>query len=260
MWAARALVAIGCFAVIEAAATPGAAREMKLTVYGDGRSCPGDCDAHVVLHRHDNGTRHAFAPSSDRSAPARCEAGQPCRICFGEPDDTCMTVLYRGAGPARGRFDFTSAFYDANCGRPGVPAAVSRQCASMDRAARDRGYRGSRINCFAEPGHARCEQTMRDAAARQTADAAERERCLGMGEAAYNGRQSDPLKHRSLGCNYTSRSLGGPNSKGDRWRLLLPGACRAGTHVGRDGLDCCSADVRFAASIHPECSDFFPKP
>jgi hypothetical protein len=141
---------LGCLAAAHVVlARPASAREMKPTIYGDGRSCPGNCDAHVVLHPSDNGTRYAFAPSSSRSAPAKCQAGQPCRICFGEPDNTCMTVLYRGAGPERGRFDFTSAFYDANCGRPGIPTALARQYSSMDGAAQSLGYRGSWINCFA---------------------------------------------------------------------------------------------------------------
>jgi hypothetical protein len=50
--------------------------------------------------------------------------------------------------------------------------------------------------------------------------------------------------------------LGGSATK--HWHLLLPAACREGTYVDRFGLDCCSADIRFAASNHPECAAFFP--
>jgi hypothetical protein len=240
-------------------ATPAFALDMKLTIYDDGKSCPGDCDAHVVINSNDNGTRFAFLPGSSRGTPQKCKAGEACTICFGEPVNTCMDALYRGGGPPAGKFDFTPAFYDENCGRDDIPKALKDQCAALDAAVVNGGY-NSRINCFDNPGHAKCTAAMAAAAAAQQADEPKRELCLSLGESSYNSQQSNAKDRRSNGCNYSQQRLGGPNSNGVRWRMLLPGACRAGTFVGRDGLDCCSSNLRFAASIHPECTGFFPKP
>ena len=237
----------------------GAARDMKLTVYADGHSCPGGCDAHVVINAADNGTRQAFAPGSSRQSPQRCQTGATCTICFGEGNDTCMQALYRGAGPPAGTFDFTPAFYDANCGFSGIPGALARQCADLDASVRSRGY-DSRINCFVQPADPRCSAALADAQARRTADEPKRQRCLAIGQAAFNAEQNDTRERRSNACSYSAERLGGPNSKGVKWRVLLPAACPEGSFVGRDGLDCCSSSTRFAAGIHPECSVFFPRP
>jgi hypothetical protein len=43
--------------------------QMRLTMYDDGRLCPGDCDAHVVLHENNNGTVNASL------LPAACRDG-----------------------------------------------------------------------------------------------------------------------------------------------------------------------------------------
>jgi hypothetical protein len=69
--------------------------------------------------------------------------------------------------------------------------------------------------------------------------------------------RTDPRERRANACNYSDLRLGGSGDR--RWRLLLPAACRPDTFVGRDGLDCCSENVRFAASVHPECTTFFPR-
>lgn len=233
------------------------ARDMQLTIYDDGRSCPGGCDAHVVINRADNGSRYAFSPDSTRQAPRVCRNGEACTICFGESDSSCMTATYRGGGPPPGKFDFTPAFYDGHCARSDVPNALRTQCDALDRAVQRRGY-GSRINCFADTGHPACTELLRKAAEAQSADAVKRDECLQLGEANFNARQSDGRQRRSNGCDYSQQRLGGPNSNGVRWRILLPGACRPNTGVGRDGLDCCSANMRFAASVHPECSAYFP--
>ena len=96
-------------------ATPAFAEDFQSTIYSDGASCPGNCDAHVVFHRSHNGTKFASLPSSPRSSPVACKVGEPCRICFDDRDSSCMDVLYRGNGPDKERFDFTPAFYEAAC-------------------------------------------------------------------------------------------------------------------------------------------------
>lgn len=238
--------------------TTAAARDFQLTIYDDGISCPGNCDAHVVLHPTDNGTRYAFRPNSSRSAPQKCVASQECKICFGEADASCMVALYRGGGPPAGTFDFTPAFYREQCSRSDIPQALKSQCSALQQSAQELEY-SKRVNCFRDASDPLCTTQMANAAAAQAADAPKRAQCIAMGQAAFNAAQSDPGARRALDCNYSEQSLGGPNARGTRWRLLLPGACRAGTYVGRDGLDCCSDDVWFAAANHRECSVFFPR-
>lgn len=75
--------------------------------------------------------------------------------------------------------------------------------------------------------------------------------------AACNRSQAQGRLRRANGCLYSDQRLGGPHSRGERWRMLLPAACRPGTFVGLNGTDCCSADVRLAASLHPECTLYF---
>ena len=229
---------------------------MRLTIYDDGLSCPGGCDAHFVANPADNGTRFVSDPSSPRTSPRACVSGRPCRVCFADAAASCMTALYRGGGPTRGTIDATPAFYAANCGRPGIPAALTAQCASLDRAVARSGY-DRKVNCLAGAADPRCAPVLATAAAAAAADAPRLASCQRLGEARYNAGQSNPRLRRSNACLYSQMSLGGPNSRGTRWRILLPAACRPGSYVGRDGLDCCSADLRFAASIHPECSGFF---
>ncbi|PWT80589.1 MAG: hypothetical protein C5B44_05155 [Acidobacteria bacterium] len=232
------------------------ARDMVLTIYDDGLSCPYECDAHVVMFHSDNGTRYAFTPDSSRSAPHPCTVGQECKICFSEDDKSCMVARYRGDGPKAGRFDFTPAFYAENCQKPDIPEALKKQCISLDNAANRLGYTNS-INCFTSPNDSKCKALMENAKAAQTADIPKRNKCLSMGQDAYNRSQADPKERRANDCNYSDLRLGG--KPGNRWRRLLPAACRTGTFVDQFGLDCCSADVRFAAANHPECRAFFPK-
>jgi hypothetical protein len=229
---------------------------MRLTIYDDGLSCPGGCDAHVVANPADNGTKFVSEPTSPRTSPRACVAGRPCRICFADAAASCMTALYRGGGPSRGTIDATPAFYAANCGRPGIPAQLAAQCASLDRAVAGSGY-DRKVNCLASTADPRCTRVLAAASAARAADAPRFASCRSLGEGPYNAAQSDPRLRRSNDCLYSRMSLGGPNSHGTRWRILLPAACRPGTFVGRDGLDCCSADLRFAASAHPECSAYF---
>lgn len=229
---------------------------MRLTIYDDGLSCPGGCDAHFVANPADNGTKFVSDPASLRASPRACVSGRACRVCFADADGSCMTALYRGAGPGRGTIDATPAFYAAHCGRPGIPAALAAQCASLDGAVARLGY-DRKVNCLAGAADPRCTPVLAAARAAAAADAPRLASCRSLGEARFNARQSNPRLRRSNACLYSDMRLGGPNARGLRWRLLLPAACRPGTFVGRDGLDCCSADRRFAASAHPECAGFF---
>jgi hypothetical protein len=234
---------------------PPPAVNMTPTVYDDGRSCPNDCDAHVVFHPNHNGTRNAFDPSSPRSAPRRCVKGEPCRICFSEAESSCMTATYRGAGPPPRRFDFTPAFYEANCPSAGLPPPLAAQCRAAERAL---PALRERVNCVATPEHERCRTLMQAAARRKAADDLLYEECLRVGEAVFN-RNKPARQQRSLECAY-ERFGTGRNSRGVTWRKLLDGACRPGTYAGRDGLDCCTGSLYEAALLGRECSLFFVAP
>lgn len=241
-------------AVSSATATPYAV-EMKATLYDDGLACPGGCDAHVVFHPSHNGTANAYAPQSRRNTPAKCANGSDCVICFGAAPETCMTALYRGAGPARGRFDMTPALFESRCADASLPPAFAAECRRLQNAATRLGY-DRRVNCVADPQEPRCALLLGPKREAQTKDAAERETCVALGEAAYNRQQTDATRHRTLGCNYYLNQKGS-NASGETWFRLAPGSCRPGTYVGRDGLDCCSASLYAAAALHPECRGFF---
>jgi hypothetical protein len=232
---------------------------MTATIYDDGLACPGDCDAHVVFARTLNGTGNAYAPpASSRSAPQPCRRGDLCVICFGVNGDTCMEALFRGAGPPKGRFDFTPAFFDARCSETDLPAAFAAECDRLKSAISVGSY-DRRINCLAEPGNDRCEDLIAAADRKRARDAADREKCLALGEAAYNAQQPDQNLHRTLGCNYFLNQKGS-NARGQTWFKLTPAACRPKTYVGRDGLDCCSSNLFAAAAFHPECRKYFLDP
>ncbi|HEX8501129.1 MAG TPA: hypothetical protein VF659_11120 [Pyrinomonadaceae bacterium] len=231
---------------------PAPAVSMEPTVYDDGRSCPNDCDAHVVFHPRHNGTRNAFDPSSPRSAPQKCVAGRPCRICFSEAESSCTTATYRGAGPPPRRFDFTPAFYEQNCEQAGLPPPLAAQC----RAARSAlPALESKVNCVATPEHERCRAMMQAAARRKAEDDRMYEECLRVGETRFN-RDRPRSQQRSLQCAYEKFGTG-HNSSGVTWKRLLDGACRPGTYAGRDGLDCCTGSLYEAALLGRECALFF---
>lgn len=230
-------------------------KSMRATIYDDGEACPNRCDAHVVLNKADNGTAYAFAPDSPRKAPKRCEVNTPCTICFSDKDDSCMTVMYRGPGPDKGRFDFTPAFYRENCIRPGIPAVLKAECDALDADVKAFGY-DKAVNCFDSPTDKACVSVLAKAERERDADLPKRTRCLAIGAKKFNKEQKDVNERRSGDCNYSEARLGGGGT--GRWYLLKPAACRAGTYVDKYGLDCCSADVRFAAHNHPECHAFFP--
>lgn len=236
--------------------TPALARDMRLTIYDDGVSCPGNCDAHVVMNEADNGTRYAYRPDSSRAMPVACKLGEVCTICLGEADSSCMRVTYRGGGPPAGTFDFTPAFYKENCSRDDRPPTLKNQCRALNDQAAKHGYTKA-INCIETPANPKCTAIISAARAAQDADIPKRNACLQQGESAYNKAQSDPNERRMNDCNYTLLLLGG--TSGRHWHKLEPAACRPGTYVDKFGLDCCSSDIRFAAQNHPECEAFFVK-
>lgn len=84
--------------------------EVRLTIYDDGLSCPGNCDAHVVFHSTLNGTQYAHNPASKSVPFEKCVTGQLCNICFASDLKQCMKVMYRGGGPTKMTFDFTPNF------------------------------------------------------------------------------------------------------------------------------------------------------
>jgi len=231
---------------------PPPARKMIATIYDDGKSCPGNCDAHVVFHPSNNGTRNAFSPESQRSHPAKCTVGKQCTICFSEDDKSCMTATYRGAGPDVERFDFTPAFYEENCPKANLPPQFSSVCKSLNLA-----KYANKVNCILSPEDARCLTLINEAAARKSADDVLYEECKTMGNAKFNTKYAgQPAKQRTNDCAY-EQLKSGHNSKGQKWHKLLDGACRKGNYVGRDGTDCCTGSVYAAAFLRTECERFF---
>lgn len=234
------------------------ALSMTLTSYDDGRSCPGNCDAHVVFSAVHNGTANAFRPAkaedplAARRANLRapCRVGEDCAICFGKAASSCIVTTYRGSGPKRGRFDVTPAFLKARCGQPGLPEALDEKCRSHMAAAR---RLAQRVSCIERPSHPSCVEVMRAAVAAKETDTPRYERCKELGQRAYNTSVEDPSLEREHDCAYFANRrhpTGG-------WLLLTPGACRDGYFVGKSGLDCCSADPVQAAIDPVECGQFY---
>lgn len=230
--------------------------EMKLTMYDDGRSCPADCDAHVVFHPENNGTSNAYLPASEDGIFKKCVPNQECKICFDADPQSCMIVMYRGAGPHKDTFDFTPAFYEENCTKPDLPEALAAQCISLRKQAK---RLEGRLNCFEDPDHAKCRDIMEQAKQNRAHDLPFYEACLQQGQELFN--QSRPVsEQRSLNCAYEKKGTGGPNSKGLTWKKLLPAACRENTFVGRDGLDCCSGSLFHDGPLGLECKNYYPQP
>jgi hypothetical protein len=247
---------IFCFLVV--ASAPAQAATFKATIYSDGLSCPANCDAHVVFHNSANGTRNAFLPSSSPAAPKKCVAGQECRICFSDKPDSCMTVMYRKAGPDKGRFDFTAAFYEENCGKSGLPAELTAVCASFGKAYAE--FTKDSVYCLETPTHPSCSDLLAKANSLRAADEPFWQECRTLGEAAFNKKHAaTPARQRSNDCAYEKQGTGGPNSAGQRWRRLLPAACWPNTYVGRDGLDCCDARKMSLGGLGKECAPFLAK-
>jgi hypothetical protein len=228
--------------------------KMVPTLYDDGIACPGGCDAHVVFSEKHNGTANAFLPGTSRTNPGNCTVGDNCVICFDESDDSCMEATYRGGGPPAGRFDFTPAFFTKTCPLPRLPEVLKVMCQRMESDKKK--YESERVSCFEHVDHKNCVDVIKAAKKAREADTPERAACLAEGQAAYNRRQPDEKK-RINACNYEFLRRGS-NSRGDKWHMLLPAACREGTFVGSFGTDCCYGDWYSAAHLHPECAVFFP--
>jgi hypothetical protein len=234
------------------------ARTFQLTVYSDGRSCPHNCDAHVVFHASVNGTSNAFSPTSSRSHPKKCETDELCRICFSDEDISCITVMYRHSGPAEGRFDFTPAFYEEACAKEGQPKELVAQCDSLGKTYRK--LTEGKVYCLAEPDRAGCKEIIEAAEAKQSKDQPLWDECRALGENKFNVKYAGtPEKQRSEDCAYEKHGTGGPNSKGEYWKKLLPAACWPKTYVGRDGTDCCDANKMSLGGLGVECSPFLVK-
>lgn len=240
-----------------AAAPAGAATQtVRLTMYDDGLSCPGDCDAHVVFHPSLNGTVFAHAPGAASGALSKCVAGAECRICFADDGKQCMNVMYRGGGPSPMTFDFTPAFYEAQCPKAAALPVLAKQCASLQKAA---AALDGRVNCIRNQDEAICKALIAEARSRQQSDRPLYEECKSVGEKKFNSTRP-VAERRSNGCAYELKGTGGPNSHGTTWRKLLPGTCRPGTFVGRDGLDCCNGNQLADGPLGIECRAFYPKP
>ncbi len=229
------------------------AQEFRATIYSDGLSCPGDCDAHVVFANRHNGTKYASAPASSRQNPEPCRNGRECRICFGSADSSCLKVIYRGGGPSDFTFDFTPAFFESYCGRSGLPGPVDQLCGSFQRRYDD--YTRDAVYCVSDPRNSRCRDKIAEAEARKAEDKVLYDECLRVGEAAFN-RAHPRAQRRSLSCAYERHGTGGPNSRGTTWRRLLPAACQAGAYVGRDGLDCCDSNHMSLGGLGKECTPY----
>lgn len=227
----------------------------RITIYSDGDSCPGGCDAHVVFHPSMNGTAYAHAPGSE-AAPSKCQNGSPCRVCLDADATACLEVTYRGAGPHRGTFDFTPAFFIERCPSTGLPRPLREACDALQAAA---DALAGRVNCIQDPSHARCAALMTAAEEARDRDLPLYEQCRREGEEVFS-RGRPQAEQRSLGCAYEKFGTGGPNSKGATWRRLLPAACPAGTFVGRDGLDCCTGVTLVDGPLGRECRGFYPRP
>lgn len=237
------------------------AQDMALTAYGDGQSCPGGCDSHVVFARQHDGTRNAFAPGPtflawrNEAALHPCGGGsgpndgRPCVICFDDSDASCLVVMHRGSGPPAGRFDVTAAFLAETCPRGSLPATLERACADYRLAAASLAARHS---CIADDSPAACQDLLEAARSAWGEDRPRYEACLAAGgDAAYNAGVSDSSLHRAHDCAYFANRR---NAAGLR---LAPGACPAGSFVGRDGYDCCGGDPARDAIDSRECGVFY---
>lgn len=232
-----------------------AAETVRLTIYDDGLSCPAGCDAHVVFHPTINGTEFAHSPSTPAPPYEKCLVGQKCALCLESGTKQCLVAIYRGGGPTFKTFDFTPRFYQTACASVPEQPALAKKCDELKRAATTLK---DRKNCIAEPETTGCKEIVDQASLSQKTDRAEYLNCKDIGENKYNLTKS-PHMQRSLGCAYETNGTGGPNSKGTTWKRLLPGACRDGTFVGRDGLDCCSGITLADGPLALECSRFYPK-
>ena len=228
-------------------------QKMELTVYEDGKSCPKGCNDHVVFNKKHNGTANAFLASHPIPPYKRCNTEQPCRICFETEARHCMDVEYGGEGPNENKFDVTPAFMKKHCGEKNLPPEVASICRTTYK--KEQRYLAS-INCIKHPQHEKCRAVMEEADKKQRDDLLIYKKCIKMGEDKFN-KQVNAEEQRSNDCAYTKNVR---NPRTGYERILLPGACHAGTYVGRDGLDCCSGIPANDSKFDIECDKFYPKP
>lgn len=234
---------------------PSVAEEIRLTLYDDGRACPGNCGYHVVFHTNMNGTQYAHLRGGHSPPFETCTSGNLCEICLESDLRQCMEVMYRGAGPSNMTFDFTPNFYAEKC--PGIESYPKLQAKCKELNAGEKTLIG-RINCIKNPDAAQCSGLISEARAARELDKAAYNACISQGERKFNASRPKE-KQRSLGCAYEKYRTGGPNSRGTTWRRLLAAACRDGTFLGRDGLDCCNGVPFVDGPLGRECRSFYPK-
>ncbi|MGI3448934.1 hypothetical protein C3433_20145 [Citrobacter freundii] len=223
----------------------------KITIYSDGVSCPGSCDAHVVFDKAMNGTEFAHKAGTKYAA---CKKNEECHICFESGGKQCLDVMYRGNGPHANTFDFTPKFYQQVCAGTPVQLLLADACNNMRESAKNLERR---INCIATPDDNKCNNIIVLAESARKLDIPKYEKCLQQGEHAYN-QSVPPAEQRALNCAYELHGSG-INSKGKTWKKLLPAACRENTYVGRDGLDCCSGNTLTDGQLGLECKAFYPR-
>lgn len=227
----------------------------KVTIYDDGKSCPFDCDPHVVMEQKLNGTKYAFDPESSPKKPKKCVLNGDCKICFDEKSTQCLITKYRGSGPPKNTFDLTAEFYEVWCSREHAPETIKTKC-SLFKAKAD-AYK-DHTNCIAQPDQTDCRDIMKSANNKKAEDMPNYKQCKKLGQEAYNIGKPDSKK-RAHGCNYSYLSLG-TNSSGKKWKLLMPAACPEGKFVGQHGLDCCSGYPLTDIAFGGECKKFYIDP
>ena len=226
----------------------------RLTIYDDGLSCPANCDSHVVMHPSLNGTKFAHRPNAQMEIFEPCTINSACVICLDGEAKECLVTPYRGSGPGENTFDLTPAFYEEWCSKENIPTALKEKCTQLKLTAI---RLSGRINCIKDQSHELCVHLMEKALLAKSADIPLYDQCKKIGQAAFNKDRPAEQK-RQHNCAYEFESTGGPNSRGLTWKKLKPGACREGTFVGRDGLDCCSGVEFIDASFRTECKGFYP--
>lgn len=225
---------------------------IQLTVYEDGTSCPGKCEAHVVFDKRLNGTDYAHLPGTQVD---ECRPEENCEICIEEGRKQCLVVKYMKAGPPEYRFDFTPAFYEKACASTPPQKELAKACVGMKR---EGDILARRVSCIATPDNPKCTRIMAEARKSKEIDQPKYRLCLKLGEKIYNADR--PVDEQRIHtCTYEAKSAG-LNSKNQPWHKLLPASCKAGTYVGPTGEDCCTGLPYKDASFGVGCHAFYPKP
>jgi len=230
---------------------------IQITVYGDGLSCPNNCDSHVVFQNNLNGTIYAHDPSTRIQPFKTCEKDHNCEICFTKSAKECMTVMYRGEGPEDGRFDVTPNFIEQYCSKDSLgsmPEALATMCKQISLDANE--FLG-RTNCILHPNEPVCSEIIEKAEATKRDDQKKYDECKKLGgDKKFNeAKGRAKAEKRTHDCTYAEST---PERKKKLGLRLLPAACPTNSYVGRDATDCCTgkplADRAFGKY---ECSSFY---